>query len=62
MGFFKALGKLGKAAVGTALLPVDMARELIPDDEDFGDKTSRRVKKIGSNLEDFLEEVDEDDD
>ncbi len=60
MGFFDAIGKLGKAAVGTVLLPVDVVRECIPSDEDdLGDKVVRRGQKIAKNLEEALDEIDE---
>jgi hypothetical protein len=36
MGLFSSLGKLGKAAVGTALLPVDILR-------DAADARSKRI-------------------
>lgn len=60
MGLFSSLEKLGKAALGTALLPVDIVRECIPgdDDEELGDKVVRRCKKIGRNLEEAIDEID----
>lgn len=61
MGFFKGLEKLSKAVVGTAMLPIDAVREIIPtdDDDDLGDKLARRLKKIGKNLEEAVDEIDE---
>lgn len=61
MGLFDGLEKLGKAAIGVALLPVDAVREVLPieDDGDVpGDKLARRGKKIKDNLKDALEEID----
>jgi len=63
MGFFDAIGKLGKAAVGTALLPVDVVREVAgavtEDGDDVGDKVARRGRKIGKNVSEALDEIDE---
>ncbi len=42
------------------MLPVDVVREVIPDDEEIGDKVARRLEKIGKNLDEAVEEIDED--
>lgn len=66
MGFFNALGKLGKAAVGTALLPVDAVRDVAarvvdPFEEDGAheDHAAARIEKIGNNVSDALDEIDD---
>ena len=51
MGFFDSLGKLGKAAVGTVMLPVDVIRDMNPVGEfvEGGDsKVVERAKKLRS--------------
>jgi hypothetical protein len=60
MGIFSSFEKLGKAALGTVMLPVDVVREVLPDDEEIGDKVARRLEKIGKNLDEAVEEIDED--
>ena len=63
MGFFDAVGKLGKAAIGTAMLPVDAAREVMgavtEDGDEPGDKLVRRGEKIAKNVSEALDEIDE---
>lgn len=63
MGLFDALKKLGGAAVDTALLPVDVVRDLNPLSDDTGvfDGTARRLRKIDRELEEAYEETFEDD-
>jgi hypothetical protein len=62
MGLFSGLGKLGRAAIGTALLPVDVARDAFTLGDGQPSKTGQRIAKIGSNVGDALDEIDEDDD
>jgi hypothetical protein len=62
MGLFSSLGKLGKAAVGTALLPVDILRDAADQmvEGDVGARhTRRRSRKIEENLREALDEADE---
>lgn len=62
MGLFSGLGKLGRAAIGTALLPVDVARDAFTLGDGKPSKTGQRVDKIVSNADEGLDELDEDDD
>lgn len=65
MGFFDGLGKIGKAALGTALLPVDIARDAVTLGGAITDEESaiaKRLRKIARNAEDGLDEIDEDED
>lgn len=60
MGFFDSLANLGKAAVGTALLPVDIVRDVgsvVLDEEP--DHTERRARKVVRNLERAVDEIDD---
>lgn len=63
MGILDGLEKLGKAAIGAVLTPVDVVRDLVPgggglvDGEDS--KTVERLKKVGSNLGEGVDEIDE---
>jgi hypothetical protein len=64
MGFFDALSKLGKGVVGTALLPVDIAKDAVTLGGAITDEESaivKRLKKIGRNVGEALDEIDEDD-
>lgn len=63
MGLFDALGSLTKAVVGTALLPVDVATDVVRAvvDPDFAPEveetaTERRAKKILSNAQRAVDE------
>jgi len=63
MGILDGLEKLGKAAIGAVLTPVDVVRDIVPgaggmiDGEDS--KTVERLKKVGRNLEDGVDKIDE---
>lgn len=59
MGLFDAFKKLGTAVIDTALLPVDVARDIVSPDPDMA--TARRGRKILDELEDAYEETFEDD-
>lgn len=62
MGLFDALGKVGKAAVGTAMLPVDAARDavgLVTEDIESESKVAKRGRKIAKNLDEAVDEIDE---
>jgi hypothetical protein len=61
MGFFKSIGRLTKAAVGTAMLPVDVVRDTFDFDStnDFFEHTERRARKIAKNTRKAIEEIDE---
>lgn len=64
MGFFSSLGKLGKAAVGTALLPVDAMKDTVTLGGVLTDDDSALVKrgrKIGQNFSEALDEIDDPD-
>ena len=56
------MGKLGKAAVGTVMLPVDVLRDLNPLG-DFvngeGSKVAERAEKIAKNVSEAVEGIDE---
>lgn len=63
MSFFDAIGKLGRAAIGTALLPVDFMKDAVTlGGVSIGEESAliKRARKIAQNLEDGLEEIDED--
>ena len=62
MGLFSGLGKLGRAAIGTALLPVDVARDAFTLGNGEPSKTGKRVEKIAARVDEALDEIDEDDD
>ena len=62
MGFFDALGSVGKAVVNTAIVPVDVARDVVTlggalsdEDETY---TGKRARKIGRNLNNVVDEVE----
>jgi hypothetical protein len=63
MGILDGLEKLGKAAIGAALTPVDVVRDVVPgaggmvDGEDS--KTLERLDKVKRNLEEGVDEIDE---
>lgn len=61
MGLFDSLKDLGKAAVGTAMIPIDVVRECTDfySDDNLGDKVIRRTKKIKRNLSNAIDEIDE---
>ncbi len=64
MGFFDALGKLGKGVIGTALLPVDAVKDAVTLGGAITDEEgalAKRLKKITSNVGEALDEIDEDD-
>ena len=63
MGFFDSIVSLSRAAVGTAMLPLDVMRDVgrvVLLTEDDPDCTDRRLEKIGRNLDRAVEEIDED--
>ena len=61
MGFFEALGKLGKAAVGTVMLPIDVARDAVVTMEGRDARhIKRRTRKISDNVNEALNEIDQD--
>lgn len=62
MGFFDAIGKLGKAAVGVAMLPVDVVKDTVTLGGAITDEESaiaKRVRKIVRNVDEATEEIDE---
>lgn len=62
MGFFDALGKLGKGVVGTALLPIDAVKDAVTLGGSITDEESallKRLQKIAENVGDGLDEIDE---
>jgi hypothetical protein len=62
MGFFNALGKLGKATVSVVMLPVDVVKDTVTMGGATIDEESavvKRVKKIARNTSEAIEEIDE---
>lgn len=62
MGFFDAIGKLGKAAVGVVMLPVDTVKDAVTLGGALTDEESaiaKRVRKIARNVGEATEEIDE---
>lgn len=62
MAFLKALGKLGRATVGTVMLPVDAVKDFVTLGGSTIDEESaiaKRAKKIAKNVGEAVEEIDE---
>ncbi len=62
MGFFDSLGKLGKATLGVALLPVDIVKDAVTLGGAITDEESaiaKRARKIAKNAGEALDEIDE---
>lgn len=61
MGLFDALKKVGSAAVQTALLPVDVARDTVTLGgaltDEYESATVRRARKIARDASDAYEET-----
>lgn len=62
MGFLKSLGSLTKAVVDVAVTPVEIVKDVatmggLSTDRDS--YTIERVKKLGQNLENAYDELDE---
>ena len=61
MSLFSAIGKIGKAAIGTVMIPVDMARDFggAINGEIGETRTERRARKVADNLREAVDEIDE---
>jgi len=60
MGLFRSIEKLGKAAIGIVVLPLDILRDApLAMDGQNTRHTRKRARKIADNLKEAVDGIDE---